>query len=147
MQQYLYRGTSRDWPGSEATQLLGISSLSSDPLIAVLFGLECRRHGEGVLLAVPNRDVRNLFCAANVLADIESEVAVRIPPRDLLSYAAVMIPAEVARDILRNMGFDLPEVIASYRRLRNELIDTLKRGWRLSPSQIDQFDVDLKAQR
>jgi hypothetical protein len=35
---YLYRGTTRGWPGSEATQAIKMTCTSTDPFVAIHFG-------------------------------------------------------------------------------------------------------------
>src|SRR4051794_8251089 len=50
--RYLYRGTTRDWPGNECLRHEGVTCTTTDPLVATLFAIESRNHGPAVILAV-----------------------------------------------------------------------------------------------
>lgn len=141
----LYRGTTPDWPGSKGLQAIRVTPTTSDPLVATLFGLECLRFGPAIVQMCNQAAVSSLLEPANVLADLEKEVAVGLPPDEFTRrFAESFLPVLVARDILAELGFELPPTVAnkvalqgllkSTPRLRSEdiaVFEARAREWRL----------------
>lgn len=139
----LYRGTSEDWPGHPSLQSLGVTPVSTDPLIAALFAIDCQRLGKGVFLACRQAEVSHLQCHANVLEDVENEVAIGVVPMVFVRrFARWKIEAHKVRAILRALGFDMPESIGDKRSLQVHLDDAR----RLDFSEIEEFNRRLIAE-
>ncbi|NUL05471.1 hypothetical protein HRW07_19975 [Streptomyces lunaelactis] len=65
----------------------------------------------------------------------EGEWPVELSPAELSARASAYVPSSVARDILSNMGIDIP------RRINNGDIDPLLETFvsKMTPEQIAQF--------
>jgi hypothetical protein len=117
-------------------QELGITSTSVDPVVATLFGIECRRYGEGVVYLALRRRFRRLIVPPNVLGTLEREIAIAISPLHIANLADFTITALSARKILINLGFALiPAAISDY----NHLQLALETRAPISEAQIREF--------
>jgi hypothetical protein len=134
-ERFLYRGTTRGWPGGEGPQTVRRTPTTTDPLVATLFAIECCRHGSGVVHAVSEESVAGQIVYGNVLSELECEVGLSFAPLEFESHSIHWIAADAARLILEELGFQLPIVISSRLRLRNEL----RESPRLTESQIVEF--------
>lgn len=111
----LSRGTTIGWPGSRALQAAGVTPLTTDPLVATLFGLECLRHGPAIVQLCERNAVAEILVAGNVLADLEREVVVNEPPAVFTEhFEAGIIAAGAAREILAEMGYELPPTSTTF---------------------------------
>jgi hypothetical protein len=111
--------------------------MSTDPLVATLFALECLRFGPAVVQSCGRSVVAELLEPGNVLADLEREVVVALPPADFTArYAPRIIEVHVAREILAELGFELPPSIAN----KDVLHSLLKSTARLKDGDIREFD-------
>src|SRR4051794_31766129 len=119
---YLYRGTTAGWPGNPCLQRERLTPTTTDPLIATLFGVECRRWGRAIVLVVDRERIERLLGTENVLADIEQEVVIRLSPSEFAEYASHEVPIEQAWQWLREIGYELPIRIDSRRALNDELL-------------------------
>lgn len=137
-QHFLYRGTSIDWQGGSTLNRLRLTCTSSDPLVATLFGIECLRHGEGVVQIAPRLPLNGLIGPSNVLSSLEREITLRLLPAEFENYVVQTISAAQARDILNNMGYELPERIGGYFQLGRWIEDTASR--RLSELELADFN-------
>jgi hypothetical protein len=134
---HLYRGTTHGWHGGESLRWLGITPTTEDPIVATLFALECCRFGAAVVLFCRRGMVESLIQPSNVLVDLEREVAIGVSPLDFAtSYALRSVPAMDCRNVLAELGFELPPLIED----KHHLNLTLKSSPRMSRRQIEEFD-------
>jgi hypothetical protein len=133
----LYRGTTLGWPGSTALQSAGITPTSSDPLVATLFAVECRNHGQAIVQICERRAVEHSITDRNVFFGLEKEVALAIKP-DTFSQQFVVkyIAVQTALQILSGLGFEMPPAIYGKRGLQTLLESTP----RLSDRAIREFN-------
>jgi hypothetical protein len=132
-----FRGTTIGWPGSRGAQILGISPVSTDPLVATMFATEAEtRYGvPGVVHVFQAGDLDGVrVVEGNVRAALEAEVGIELSPLDLAARASATISAEDARGILNGLGHNLPSRISADQS--TELLNTTPR---LSPEETNQF--------
>jgi hypothetical protein len=133
---WYFRGTSAGFPGSQALQEIGVTSVSTDPVVATVFATESNNHGVGVVHIVAARDLAGVrIMPGNVLAEIEREVGVELLPAEFARRARYTISAAQARAILRGMGIIVPSIIRGPAGVDAAL------GFvpRLSQEQVQQF--------
>jgi hypothetical protein len=136
-QRHLYRGTSLNWPGNPALQSLNKTPATTDPLVATLFAIESCRHGSGIVYFANRETIVELLDVGNVLAQHELEFVVNVTPQEFADrYAAHVLDAATAREILKQMGFAIPAVIPDREFLNKQL----KALARLSALQVEEFD-------
>ena len=137
-QPYWYRGTTRNWPGGTGPRLLGRTSLTTDPLVATLFAIECARKGSAIVYLVPRASVSGFVTSANYLAHIEKEVVVDLLPKDLCHNHSVSVMR--AYDILIELGCDLPIAMSGLDSLRLHLKSLNASQSYLCDELLCQFD-------
>jgi hypothetical protein len=138
---YLYRGTTRGWPGTSTTKLGEITPTSTDPLVAVLFAIEGRNKGRAVLLAV-RRGAFSEMIDENYFSTIESAVNLAVSPADFANRADVRTEIDRAIHYLESIGFgSLPQRIQGNSGLHEVLAETHLLGIRLTPGQIRRFNA------
>ncbi|MCP3060238.1 DUF6531 domain-containing protein [Myxococcus sp. K38C18041901] len=132
-----FRGTTRGYPGNRGNQIMGISPVSTDPLVATLFAAESASHGgEAVVLIATRRDLEGVkFEEGNIFAGLEREFGATIPPLEFEAKAGIKLPLEIARKILKEMGYSMPPKIHG----KTMLEERLKSSSRLTSEQIDEF--------
>ncbi|MDT9696509.1 hypothetical protein [Streptomyces sp. P17] len=118
--------------GSPGVQRHGITPTSSDPGVATVFATQAERFGEAVVEVYPRRALQGVPVHEGYIV---REAEWPVDPAELSSRASVQVPSAVARDILSEMGVNVP------RRVRNEDIDPLLEYDipKLSPEQIARF--------
>lgn len=138
--RFLYRGTTRGWPGSRSSQRLGITSASSDPLVATLFALHCYGvYGQGVVYAAKADDLQSLLCAGNVLNQREREIGLQMTCEEFQHRAIRECHALEVRQHLVDLGFKahLPE-----RLLDNEALNrAINLSPRLTSEELRNFET------
>ena len=133
----LYRGTTTGWRGSQGLQAAGVTPMTTDPLVATLFALECLRHGPAIVQFCERRAVAGILVSGNVLADLEREVVVDEPPAVFTErFEAGTIEARAAREILAELGYELPPTVAD----KYDLHRLLKTTPRLKDGDLQEFD-------
>jgi hypothetical protein len=138
MTDFYYRGTTREWPGSEALQSLNLTPVTTDPLIATLFALESSRFGEGVVYLCLKSEVAEMIDSGNVLSELERELVIGVSPKEFAErLVAITIEAQSARTILAEMGYELPARIAD----KNILDWHLRASARLRDQDVASFDA------
>jgi RHS repeat-associated protein len=107
---YVFRGTTEGYPGNPSLQRIGISPASTNPAVATVFSAEASQYGPGVVqIASTSHDLAGVpIEPGNVLAKIEREVAVEVPPAEFERRAGIKIPTEESRKILAEMGIETP---------------------------------------
>jgi hypothetical protein len=137
---YLYRGTIRGFPGGATSLAIPMTSTSTDPLVATIFGLACQRHGEAVVLIARRAQFQGVLHSHNWFADVEREVALELPPAEFEKHSLVALPVQRCRDILIDMGFtNLPAGLADYDALRAAIHESDRREERLDREQLATF--------
>jgi hypothetical protein len=133
---WYFRGTSAGFPGSQALQEIGVTSVSTDPVVAAIFATESSSYGVGVVHIAAARDLTGVrIIPGNVLADIECEVGIELRPVEFARRASHTIPVEQVRIILREIGTMVPPIIRGPAG-----VDTaLKSLPRLNQDQVRQF--------
>jgi hypothetical protein len=140
---YLFRGTSEGFAGLVSLQKLGITPTAIDPLIATVFAIESKNYGKGVLYLAKTETLEAQgikVLEGNVLKQLETEIPLDILPKDFPSKAFKVIDAERARQILKEMGYDIP-----YQIQKADLNRILEDLPRMSPHEIEIFII--KAQQ
>jgi hypothetical protein len=132
----LFRGTSAGYPGNPSLQRIGVTPTSTDPVVATLFGTESEAFGQGVVhIATPGSLEGVEIIEGNVLRGLESEVGVGLRPAEFAGRADITITSGQARQILSEMGIDVPTQIGGKAGLDTALRSTP----RLTPAQIQEF--------
>lgn len=142
MGRFIYRGTTRHVNEHSSLSKLGITSASEDALIATLFAIECQRFGASVVLMCDRTKVAELIQPANVLEDLEREIVLGVSPEVFaVAHVEKRLPPQLAREILAELGFELPPTIANKAVLHNLLQHTP----RLSEEYLQRFDREALA--
>jgi hypothetical protein len=119
-------------------QEIGVTSVSTDPVVATISATESSGYARGVVHLAAARDLAGAgIIPGNVLAEIECEVGVELRPVEFASRVSHTITAEQARTILREMGMVIPSII-----LGPAGVDAaLRSAPRLNQEQVRQFVV------
>lgn len=131
---FLFRGTSEGFNGSNASQQLGVTPTSSDPVVATIFALNSKNYGKGILQIALPQDLKGVQYTGNVLQSLEKEIGVGMAPAQFTLKASTTITADQAVGILKNMGIKLPTTV----KLEN-LSEVIRNTPRLTPNQIQEF--------
>ncbi len=137
--KFLFRGTSEGFIGSEALRRLGITPTSMDPAIATVFATESSNFGSGVLYIVKLETLEAQgikTTVGNVLEKIEVEVPLLMQPAEFPAKSFIKISADRARQILREMGIDIPTII---RKDGGQMDQILKALPPMTEQQIETF--------
>ena len=138
---YVYRGTTRGWPGNPGSQALQMTCTSTDPLVATLFAIQCLRHGDAVVYLAPRDSLNHLVGPRNHFDEVECAVNYRVSPSEFPRYVALELHPHKSRDILIAMGFSaIPYLINDNETLDNALEESRDLSERLNPDQIREFN-------
>jgi hypothetical protein len=134
---YVYRGTTSGWPGNPGPQELHLTPTSRDPLVATLFALNCVRFGKAIVQLCDRGLVADLIQSGNTLNELEREVVVGVAPAEFTDRFVVdEMPVSLARQILAELGFELPVGIGN-----NDILNWwLGNTPRLSHHDIARFN-------
>jgi hypothetical protein len=135
---YLYRGTTRGWPGTESNRSTGTTCTTTDPLVAAFFAIECRNKGHAVLLVMQRGLITEV--EENHFAIFEGAVNLSISPSEFEARAERSIDIDRAIGHLGAFGLRLPVRIQGNTALHDLLKDTYAEGLRLSLGQINRFN-------
>jgi len=114
-----------------------MTPVTTDPLVATLFALECRRYGPSVVHLASKSSVAQIIGCGNKFAELECEIGLTVTPLEFAAnHSTRCLPVEVARSILHDLGFPLPAVISSKWWLQIEL----QASVRLTDTEIVEFD-------
>ena len=152
---YYYRGTTRGWPGNSSLSENRVTFVSTDPLVATLFAIECRRRGKAAVLVASPRNFEvvtydrtgDLIDQAldGAFNDRESAIQLAVSPAEFEAQADFIVEVDLAIEVLKELGFDgIPILLGSRDDLNDELTETLRRGARLSLKEIREFDDKIK---
>lgn len=136
---HVFRGTTSEYPGNPSLQELGLSPASIDPAIATAFATEAATASgqSGVVYYGKMSAFSETIAVGNYLRTLEAEVAVPVQPSTFATVAPFKLPAASARQILRDMGRDVPEQIGGKTEL-NSVLRSLQQQ-RMTPSEIREF--------
>ena len=131
-----FRGTSEGFAGSPTLQEIGVTPVSTDPVVATIFATEAENYGKGVVHITSRRDLAGVeMLKGNVLAHLEREVGLNILPAEFARRASATITASQARDILARIGINVQSSIRGAAA-----VDAVLRATpRLATEQIQQF--------
>jgi hypothetical protein len=138
-EEYLYRGTTPGWPGTEGIQQARVTPTTTDPLVATLFAIESRNHGRGIILVGLRRSFEGLIGKPNYFAIVECAVNVMLPPVEFAGRVVREVDIERSIEILTGMGYRLPVRIAK-GALLSILNDTHSASDRLNLEQIRHYN-------
>ncbi|WP_435015959.1 hypothetical protein TA3x_003516 [Tundrisphaera sp. TA3] len=140
-QDFLYRGTTDGWPGTDANQTLPMTCTSTDPYIATCFALECSSRGQAILQMVKRQTVAVIIGKSNFFDPSEKAVNLKITPLNFTSLVEYSLPAQEARSILVELGFDrVPYLINGLGVLFDEIKRYSESGNELSAFQRREFN-------
>lgn len=138
---YLYRGTTPNWPGSPGTQELRLTPTTTDPIVATLVAIECRNYGEGLILIAPRAPLQGLLGPHNHFGREECEVSIRVSPLEFFQFVIHTVDVDVSLKVLGAMGFvNLPIRINGPDALRDEILETQAASYRLNLEQIEEYN-------
>jgi hypothetical protein len=138
---YLYRGTTAGWPGNPVLQEQEITCTSTDPLVATLFAIECRNHGQAVTLVVRRELFHKVPGPPNYFSITECAENLRISPAEFATKLEVALNVGRSIQILRELGFeDIPVRLSGRAALQQELDESHAAGLRLNDAQIALFN-------
>ena len=139
--RYYYRGTTRGWAGNLALREAKITCVTTDPLVATLFAIECRNHGQAAVVIAARADFE--LAKANFFAEEESAVNLSVSALEFEDCAALIIDVDRAIAILEELGYrSIPIRLANAGHLQVEIMAS-SSGMRLSLTQIWEFDRKL----
>jgi hypothetical protein len=142
--RYLYRGTTLGWPGDNVLQELRITCTTTDPLVATLFAVECRNHGQPAILVARQELFDDLIADDNFFSVIECAVNVRMSPLEFAALAEAVLDVDNSLAILRELGFEeIPVRLSSKGALQFVLAETHLRGMRLNEEQLRLFNARM----
>jgi hypothetical protein len=136
--RFLYRGTTRGWPGNDASREENRTCATTDPLVATVFAVHCRNFGAAVVHVFDSRGYQ-IVESTNCLADIEAEVLVESNPLDFAVAAVRTIEVDEAIEILDGMGFKIPTRLPASAVQLTRFLE-VERDRRLQPEQIAEFN-------
>ncbi|WKK26697.1 RHS repeat-associated core domain-containing protein [Streptomyces olivoreticuli] len=131
--EHLFRGTTPGFEGSQGTQTVGITPTSTDPGVATVFATHSEQYGSGVVLGIPRSSLDGVP-TYNGYIPAEAEVGIELAPGDLAGRASFRISSGTARDVLKDMGIDVPGRID-----REDLSPLLREIPKLTPEQTRRF--------
>jgi len=153
---YYYRGTTRGWRGSSNSIEECITFVSTDPLVATLFAIECRNHGEAAVLLVARRafqvvvsdDVSGRINPVDLTFTVpECAVQLAVSAPELERQASYIVKVDDAIRILEELGVKpLPIRMTGRSDLQDYIFGTHADGERLSINQIREFDRKIEEQ-
>lgn len=121
---------------------MGISPASTNPAVATVFATEASQYGPGVVqTASTSVDLAGVpIEQGNVLAEIEREVAVEVPPAEFEQRAGTTISVEDSRRILADMGIETP-----YHVTKRSLSSDVSGIPDMTPEQVEAYVKNAKA--
>lgn len=131
-----FRGTSLGFAGASALQRLGITPVTTDPVVATTFATHGNTYGRGVLYIARTSDLGGAtIIEGNVLAALECEFGVELTPSAFAQRCSIMVASTTARDCLRVLGVLCPPVIRDPEDVRMNL----RLLPRLAPAEARRF--------
>ncbi|QJB36316.1 hypothetical protein HF329_31980 [Chitinophaga oryzae] len=132
--RYLFRGTSEGFEGLPSLKRLGITPTSSDPVVSTVFATNAENYGKGILQIAMPESFQGVEYSANVLSDIEREIAVGVTPAEFTSKTTLTITSGQAREILSDMGIKVPSKVKL-----EDLSNVIRETPRMNTDQINEF--------
>ncbi len=134
--QVLFRGTTIGYAGNMSLQKLGITPTSLDPVVATIMATEAEAYGAGIVYMATEADLQGvkLLANANVLQELEREVAVELQPLSFAQRASTSITAQQSRQIIKELGISIPSKIN-----KSQISSTIKDLPRLTGDQLKKY--------
>jgi len=137
--KYLFRGSTINWPGSVSSQSLPRTSVTTNPIKAILFALCCGytngyKSDKQIIYIIERSKLKGISTGKNWLAKVEEEIAFEIKPSDYISLCEGYIFAEDAINIILSMRLTIPAIIDD-----SLFLDALKNTPAMSNVNIEQF--------
>ena len=154
--QFYYRDTSLGWPGNPNPQSSEITCVSTDPLVATLFAIECRSRGAAAVLIASRSRFRVLEADPTNLIDVrltasfaaENAVNLQVSAADFERSAEIVVDVDEAIDLLGRMGFGtLPARLGRREALDDEIRSSYNEGNRLTVRQLAEFEQLVQGAR
>ncbi|WP_446223137.1 RHS repeat-associated core domain-containing protein [Nocardia sp. IBHARD005] len=131
----LFRGTTRGYEGNPGLAETGWTPTSEDPRIATIFATGSEDYGEAVVQIARGDDLAGVERDMDYgYFPVEREVPVNISPGEFSSRASIEIPASAAREILADMGIDIPRRIDT-----GNMRDIMDETPAMTAEQIQEF--------
>lgn len=109
----LFRGTSEGWAGGPVAVRHGLTSTTTNPVIAHMFAAESATQGSpGVIYIALESDLAGVEVGpGNVLSAMEREIVLELQPTEFASRASIKLTTEQSQMILRERGIEVPSRI------------------------------------
>jgi hypothetical protein len=133
---YLFRGTTVGFSGTIFPRL-GLTSTTSDPVVATLFAMTAARHGQPVVYVIPVARLTGPVQdrrGRSWLAALEAEFVVAMSPTEIASVARA-VGVGAAKACLEGLGVVFPLNIFNLA----DLDTALRLTKRLRPDEIELF--------
>ncbi|MEV4226951.1 putative T7SS-secreted protein [Streptomyces bobili] len=133
-EDHLFRGSTRGFDAGDNAQMSGFTPTSTDPGVATAFARHSEQFGDAVVQVIPRSALEGIDTMRGVIR-AEAEVAVNLPASELARRASMELPANVAHEILKDIGINVPRL-----KTYGDISDALE--WdipKLSPEQVKQF--------
>ena len=112
--KFYFRGTTIGYPGNHHSQNLPVTCTSTNPIIALLFALECSSKNPlqaVVYIAKSEKLVEVITLPQNVLGEYEDEIPFSIKPVDFFSLCEGYVGVEDLKAALLAMGINCYYVV------------------------------------
>ena len=135
LSNYVFRGTTINWPGNNASKKLPRTPTTSNPIKALLFAMASSGHGHKTVIYIVNENkLGSISFDKNVLAKTEEEKGYIITPLKFIKLAEGYITTEEAIEILHQLKLPIPMLTDK------SLFDfSLSEIMRLSKNKTDEF--------
>lgn len=133
------------WLGNPVLQEQRITCATTDPLVAALFGVECRNHGHAVIFMAREDAFSCLISPPNIFETIESAVNLGISPQEFARNAERVLEIDDVLAVLWDLGFkDVPIRIRDLSALQEALLASYSAGDRLTEEQLQSFVTRIR---
>lgn len=132
--EYVFRGTTKDFPGGTSSQKLPYTCTTKSPIIAALFALVCSKmYAENAVVYIAKKkNLNHLKPMSNVLKKYEDELAWPIRPIDFILLTEGYIPVKDLIKILAGKGIKIDTTVT---------LDSLTKACKASP-KISKSDIE-----
>jgi RHS repeat-associated protein len=108
----LFRGAAEGYAGNPGTQRSGVTPASTDPKVATAFATRAEQYGRALVHIATQEDLAGIKVELNAgYIAYEAEAYAYTTVSDFAARAGTSVPASVAREVLGDMGIDIPSQI------------------------------------
>ena len=146
---YLFRGTTRGWPGNANSIEHQFTYTSLDPLVATLFAVECRNYGPAIVLMAQRGRFEEIPPGEldEVFQRTERSMTLSILPLKFASQADLILEVDRCLNVLADLGFTaVPSRINGKSHLQNTIEESDQLGHRLTSEQIREFTSRVRGE-